>query len=143
LIRDSLDRIFYSMQMLKKIREKGRELKSNVFLLYRGSRDPRMPLQVKILALLIVAYIISPIDIIPDFIPVLGLLDEVILVPIMLAFTVSLIPNEIRHEYEQEEALAIDSKQIEDQGLSLMGSAMILVIWCVLISLCIHYLDVI
>jgi len=131
------------MQMLKKIREKGRELKSNVFLLYRGSRDPRMPLQVKILALLIVAYIISPIDIIPDFIPVLGLLDEVILVPIMLAFTVSLIPNEIRHEYEQEEALAIDSKQIEDQGLSLMGSAMILVIWCVLISLCIHYLDVI
>jgi len=87
LIRDSLDRIFYSIEMLKKIREKGRELKSNVFLLYRGSRDPRMPLQVKILALLIVAYIISPIDIIPDFIPVLGLLDEVILVPIMLAFT--------------------------------------------------------
>jgi len=129
--------------MLKKIREKGRELKSNVFLLYRGSRDPRMPLHVKILALLIVAYIISPIDIIPDFIPVLGLLDEVILVPIMLAFTVSLIPNEIRHEYEQEEALAIDDKQIEDQGLSLMGSAMILIIWCVLISLCIHYLDVI
>ena len=129
--------------MLKKIREKGRELKSNVFLLYRGSRDPRMPLQVKILALLIVAYIISPIDIIPDFIPVLGLLDEVILVPIMLAFTVSLIPNEIRHDYEHEEALAIDNKQIEDQGLSLMGSAMILVIWCVLISLCMHYLDVI
>lgn len=143
MIRDSLDRIFYSIEMLKKIREKGRELKSNVFLLYRGSRDPRMPLQVKILALLIVAYIISPIDIIPDFIPVLGLLDEVILVPIMLAFTVSLIPNEIRHEYEQEEALAIDNKQIEDQGLSLMGSAMILVIWCVLISLCMHYLDVI
>ncbi|MFB3100713.1 MAG: YkvA family protein [Gammaproteobacteria bacterium] len=121
------------MQMLKKIREKGRELKSNVFLLYRGSRDPRMPLHVKILALLIVAYIISPIDIIPDFIPVLGLLDEVILVPIMLAFTVSLIPDEIRQEYQKQDEL-----EIEDQGLVVMGSVMVLLVWSVLIALCVY-----
>jgi len=119
--------------MLKKIREKGRELKSNVFLLYRGSRDPRMPLHVKILALLIVAYIISPIDIIPDFIPVLGLLDEVILVPIMLAFTVSLIPDEIRQEYQQQDEL-----EIEDRQLVVMGSVMVLLVWSVLIALCVY-----
>ncbi len=119
--------------MLKKIREKGRELKSNVFLLYRGSRDPRMPLHVKILALLIVAYIICPIDIIPDFIPVLGLLDEVILVPIMLAFTVSLIPDEIRQEYQQQDEL-----EIEDRQLVVMGSVMVLLVWSVLIALCIY-----
>lgn len=119
--------------MLKKIREKGRELKSNVFLLYRGSRDPRMPLHVKILALLIVAYIISPIDIIPDFIPVLGLLDEVILVPIFLTFTVSLIPDEIRQEYQQQDVL-----NIEDRRLAVMGSVMVLLIWSVLIALCVY-----
>lgn len=119
--------------MLKKIREKGRELKSNVFLLYRGSRDPRMPLHVKILALLIVAYIISPIDIIPDFIPVLGLLDEVILVPIFLTFTVSLIPDEIRQEYQQQDVL-----NIEDRRLAVMGSVMVLLIWSVLIALCLY-----
>jgi uncharacterized membrane protein YkvA (DUF1232 family) len=119
--------------MLKKIREKGRELKSNVFLLYRGSRDPRMPLHVKILALLIVAYIISPIDIIPDFIPVLGLLDEVILVPIFLTFTVSLIPDEIRQEYQQQDEL-----EIEDRQLVVMGSVMVLLVWSVLIALCVY-----
>ena len=121
------------MQMLKKIKEKGRELKSNVFLLYRSSRDPRMPLHVKILALLIVAYIISPIDIIPDFIPVLGLLDEVILVPIFLTFTVSLIPDEIRREYQQQDVL-----NIEDRRLAVMGSVVVLLIWAALIALCIY-----
>ena len=121
------------MQMLKKIKEKGRELKSNVFLLYRSSRDPRMPLHVKILALLIVAYIISPIDIIPDFIPVLGLLDEVILVPIFLTYTVSLIPDEIRQEYQQQDVL-----KIEDRRLAVMGSVVVLLIWAALIALCIY-----
>ena len=121
------------MQMLKKIKEKGRELKSNVFLLYRSSRDPRMPLHVKILALLIVAYIISPIDIIPDFIPVLGLLDEVILVPIMLSFTVRLIPDEIRQEYQQQNVV-----KIEDRRLVVMGSAMVLLVWSLLITVCVY-----
>ena len=122
------------MQMLKKLKEKGRELKSNVFLLYRSSRDPRMPLRVKILALLIVAYIISPIDIIPDFIPVLGLLDEVILVPIMLSFTMSLIPDEIRQEYQQQDVL-----KIEDRRLAVMGIIMVLLVWSTLVALSIRF----
>lgn len=121
------------MKMLKKLKEKSRELKFNVFLLYRGSRDPRMPLHVKILALLIVAYIISPIDIIPDFIPVLGLLDEVILVPIFLTFTVRLIPDEIRQEYQQQDVL-----KIEDRRLAVIGSIMVLLVWIVLIALCVY-----
>lgn len=121
------------MEMLKKLKEKGRELKSNVFLLYRSSRDPRMPLHVKILALLIIAYIISPIDIIPDFIPVLGLLDEVILVPIMLSFTVRFIPDEIRQEYQQQDVI-----KIEDRRLVVMGSIMVLLVWSVLTGLCIY-----
>jgi len=123
------------MQMLNKLKEKGRELKSNVFLLYRSSRDPRMPLRVKILALLIVAYIISPIDIIPDFIPVLGLLDEVILVPIMLSFTMSLIPDGIRQEYQQQDVL-----KIEDRRLAVMGSVIVLLIWSMLIALYVYAL---
>ena len=133
MIRDSLDRIFYSMQMLKKLREKAHTLKSSVFLLYGSLDDPRMPLHVKILALMIVAYIISPIDIIPDFIPVLGLLDEVILVPIMLSFTVRLIPGEIRQEYQQRDEL-----EIEDRRLVVMGGVMVLLTWSVLTGFCIN-----
>jgi len=126
------------MQMLKKLSEKARELKSSVFLLYGSLDDPRIPLHVKILALLIVAYIISPIDIIPDFIPVLGLLDEVILVPIMLSFTVRLIPDEIRQEYQQQDALNIDNRKIEDRRLVVMGGVMVLLVWSVLITLCVY-----
>ena len=126
------------MQVLKKLREKARELKSSVFLLYGSLDDPRIPLHVKILALLIVAYIISPIDIIPDFIPVLGLLDEVILVPIMLSFTVRMIPDEIRQEYQQQDALNIDNRKIEDRRLVVMGGVMVLLVWSVLITLCVY-----
>ena len=126
------------MQMLKKLSEKARELKSSVFLLYGSLDDPRIPLHVKILALLIVAYIISPIDIIPDFIPVLGLLDEVILVPIMLSFTVRMIPDEIRQEYQQQDALNIDNRKIEDRRLLVMGGVMVLLVWSVLITVCVY-----
>ena len=134
--------MFYSMVILEKVRGKGREIKSNIFLLYRGLGDPRIPFHVKILAFLIVAYIISPIDIIPDFIPILGLLDEVILVPIFLSFTVRLIPIEIRHEYEQQETGEIEDKQIEDKRLSRVGSVMIAIVWLVLIGLCLYYLPI-
>lgn len=135
--------MFYSMVILEKVRGKGQEIKSNVFLLYRGLDDPRIPFHVKILAFLIVAYIISPIDIIPDFIPILGLLDEVILVPIFLSFTVRLIPIEIRQEYEQQETGEIEDKQIEDKRLSRVGSVMIAIVWLVLIGLCLRYLPTI
>lgn len=131
------------MQILKKLRATGREIKSSAYLLYRSLGDPRMPLHVKILAFFIIAYILSPIDIIPDFIPVLGLLDEMILVPIMLAFTVSLIPSEIRYEYEQVETGKIEDRQIEDRRLSWLGSMMILIIWLILASLSLHYLSII
>jgi len=124
------------MAISKILREKRREIKSNILLLYQGLGDPRVPLLVKVLSLLIVAYIISPIDIIPDFIPILGLLDEVILVPIFLSFTVRLMPSEIRQDYEQEE-----TGEIEDKRLSYLGSVMILIIWCVLIGLCLYYLE--
>jgi len=124
------------MVISEKLREKRREIKSNILLLYQGLGDPRVPLLVKVLSLLIVAYIINPIDLIPDFIPVLGLLDEVILVPIFLSFTMRLVPGEIRHEYEQEE-----TGEIEDKRLSYLGSVMILIIWCVLIGLCLYYLE--
>jgi len=130
------------MQMLKKLREKGHEINSSVYLLYRGLGDPRMPLYVKILALLILAYILSPIDIIPDFIPVLGLLDEIILVPVFLSFTVRLIPSEIKCEYDQEKAIEIEDRQIEGKRLSYLGSMMVLITWCLLPGLCLYYLSI-
>ena len=126
------------MQLLKKLKEKAQEIKTSTYLLYRSLGDPRVPLYVKVFAFLIVAYIVSPIDIIPDFIPVLGLLDEIILVPIMLSYVVKMIPPDLKHEYEDNGTI-----EIEDKRLALVGSAIILLVWLLLAILCMYYLEII
>lgn len=74
---------------------KAREWKHQVFVLYWACRDPRVPWYAKLLAVCVVAYAFSPIDLIPDFIPVLGYVDDLILVPLGIALAVRLIPPEV------------------------------------------------
>jgi uncharacterized membrane protein YkvA (DUF1232 family) len=69
-----------------------RQLKTEVRALHLASRDPRVAWAPKLLAIAVVAYALSPIDLIPDFIPVLGLLDDLILVPFGIALVLRLIP---------------------------------------------------
>ena len=83
------------MGLLQKLKEKARELKSNAIPVYLALFDKRTPLLAKIFAAVTVGYLLSPIDLIPDFIPVLGLLDDLILVPVLIKITISLIPKEI------------------------------------------------
>ena len=64
-------------------------------VVYFAARDPRTPWFVRILALIVAAYALSPIDLIPDFIPVIGYLDDLILIPLGLALVVRLIPAEV------------------------------------------------
>jgi uncharacterized membrane protein YkvA (DUF1232 family) len=71
-----------------------RALKRETVALYFAARDPRTPLVAKVLATVVVAYALSPIDLIPDFIPVLGLLDELVLLPLGVALVLHLIPPE-------------------------------------------------
>lgn len=86
------------MALLQKLKEKARELKSNIIPVYLALFDKRTPLLAKIFAAITVGYLLSPIDLIPDFIPVLGLLDDLILVPLLIKITISLIPKEIIDE---------------------------------------------
>lgn len=69
-------------------------LKRETVALYFAARDPRTPLVAKLLAAVVVAYALSPIDLIPDFIPVIGLLDDLVLLPIGIAILLRLIPPE-------------------------------------------------
>lgn len=71
------------------------KLKQQARALYFTCRDPRTPRLVKALALITVAYLCSPIDLIPDFIPVLGLLDDLLLVPLMCWLVIKLTPDEV------------------------------------------------
>src|SRR3984893_8150796 len=67
--------------------------------LYAAARDPRVPCYAKAVAIAVAAYALSPIDLIPDFIPVVGYLDDLIIVPLGIALVVSLIPDEIMVEH--------------------------------------------
>lgn len=80
------------------LRAKAHSLKRETMALYYAARDPRTPLAAKLITVLVVAYALSPIDLIPDFIPVLGLLDDLILVPLGIALALRLIPAEAMAE---------------------------------------------
>ena len=78
------------MSMRRRLREWAREIKNNVVALYIAARDPRVPWYVKLLAAAVAAYALSPIDLIPDFIPVLGQLDDAAFVALALRRVVRL-----------------------------------------------------
>ena len=96
-------------EFLRKLKSKVKELKKETFVLAQAVADKRTPVLAKIFAALTVAYLLSPIDLIPDFIPVLGLLDDIVLIPVLIKTTVSLIPesllDELRTRIDSDEKL--------------------------------------
>ncbi|MFZ3579174.1 YkvA family protein [Virgibacillus sp. DJP39] len=78
-----------------KIRAWAKKLKRNIFILYVASKDERVPWYAKVFTVCVVAYAFSPIDLIPDFIPILGYLDDVIIVPLGIMFALKMIPKEV------------------------------------------------
>jgi uncharacterized membrane protein YkvA (DUF1232 family) len=85
--------------MLNHWKQWARTVKRDAHALYLAARDPRVPWYAKALVVAIAAYAASPIDLIPDFIPVVGYLDDIIIVPLGIALVIKLIPAEIMAEY--------------------------------------------
>jgi uncharacterized membrane protein YkvA (DUF1232 family) len=83
------------MGFLDSLRNRARLLKRETLTLYLAARDPRTPWYAKLLAVIIVAYALSPVDLIPDFVPVLGYLDELVLIPAGIALVIRLVPEEV------------------------------------------------
>lgn len=87
------------MQTLDRAKQWARRIKRDIVALWIAARDERTPLHAKLLAAAVAAYALSPIDLIPDFIPVLGYLDDVILVPLGILLVVRLIPTLLMEEF--------------------------------------------
>lgn len=88
--------------MLERIRSWAESLKRDVVALWIAARSPRTPLASKIVAGAVAAYALSPIDLIPDFIPILGYLDDIVIVPLGIALAVRLIPPALMAEFRAE-----------------------------------------
>ena len=109
--------------MLASIKIWARNLKRDSYALYLASRDPRVPWYVKALAVAIAAYALSPIDLIPDFIPVFGYLDDLILLPLGIWLAISLIPQEVMAECRASAAAALQ------RPVSRAGMIAIILLW--------------
>ena len=83
---------------IKSWKIKSKQIKSEIYALYLAYKHPRTPWYAKVLAALILGYALSPIDLIPDFIPVIGYLDDFILVPLGIALLIKIIPRDILEE---------------------------------------------
>lgn len=106
-----------------KLKEWARTLKRQSLVVYFAARDPRTPLIVRLLALGIAAYALSPIDLIPDFIPVLGYLDDLIIVPLGVALVIRLIPAEVA------EAAKAKAAEASSKPVSYAAGFFIVLLW--------------
>jgi len=109
--------------MLQQLRDWARGLKRDVHALYLAARDPRVPWYAKAVALGVAAYALSPIDLIPDFIPVVGYLDDLIIVPLGILLAVRLIPAEILAEHRQA------ANEAAERPTSRTAAMVIIAIW--------------
>jgi uncharacterized membrane protein YkvA (DUF1232 family) len=82
-----------------RVKNWARALRRDAHAIRLASRDPRVPWTVKLLAIAVAGYALSPIDLIPDFIPVLGYLDDLIIVPLGIWLVIALIPEDVMREY--------------------------------------------
>ena len=115
--------------MIERAKQWARVVKRDVHALYLAGRDPRVPWYAKALALCVAGYALSPIDLIPDFIPVIGYLDEVILLPLGILLVVKLIPREIMAEHRALAAAA------QDRPVSRTAAIVVAVIWLICVAL--------
>ncbi|MBV1797898.1 YkvA family protein [Siccirubricoccus sp. G192] len=92
--------------MLARLRLRAQGLKRDVHALYLAARDPRVPWPAKLVAALVAGYALSPIDLIPDFIPVLGYLDDLVVLPLGILLAIRLVPPSLLAEHRATAAAA-------------------------------------
>lgn len=115
------------MGNFQKIKARAARIKSEIHALYLAARDPRTPWYAKLVVAGVVTYALSPIDLIPDFIPVLGHLDDLLLIPLGIILAVKLIPKSILDDCRAR------AKELGKLPTSRAAGVAIIIIWAVLV----------
>lgn len=100
-------------------------MRRDTLALYLASRDPRVPWHAKAMAMATAAYAFSPIDLIPDFIPVLGYLDDLFVLPVLIWLTVRLVPTDVMTELRDK----ADQRLSGGRPRSMAGAIVIVLVW--------------
>ncbi len=114
-------------------KQRARQLKTEVYALYLACRDPRTPWYARAFAAGVVAYAFSPIDLIPDFIPILGYLDDLVLIPLGIALALRMIPPAVMADCRAR------ARAAEDEPVNWIAAAVIVAIWLGLAALAVMW----
>lgn len=117
------------MSFVERLKQRARRLKTDTLALYLAYRDPRTPWHARVVSAVVVGYALSPIDLIPDFIPVLGYLDDLILIPLGIALSVKLIPAEVMAECRER------AQDLAERPTNRVVAGIIVLVWLVLAGL--------
>lgn len=112
------------MSVLDSAKQWARNIKRDVVALWLAARDPRVPWYAKATAGAVAAYALSPIDLIPDFIPIIGYLDDLIIVPLGIMLAVKLVPADLMQEFRDEATRR--AKPVSKAGLAFVVAVWIL-----------------
>ena len=112
-------------QFIETWKQRARQLKIEVYALYLAYQDPRVPWVARIFTACVVAYAFSPIDLIPDFIPIIGYLDDLILIPLGIKIALSMIPANVMNESREK------AHEIIRQGkpVNWVAAIVIVILW--------------
>lgn len=114
--------------MIEKLRARAGALKNEAYAIYLAAKSPRTPWYAKALIFFVVAHTFSPIDLIPDFIPILGYLDDLIITPGGLWLAVKLIPPEVLEEARKEAAGKGQARRV-----GYVGAVMVVLVWIIIL----------
>ena len=120
------------MLLLTELKRRARRLKAETFALYLAARHPATPWYAKLLVAGVAAYAFSPIDLIPDFVPILGYVDDLILVPMGIALALKMVPPSVMAECRARAQEAMG----HGKPLSRVAGAVIVMIWVALAGVC-------
>ena len=122
------------MNPVERLKKWAGRLEAELYALYLAYRDPRVPLHARIFAACVVGYAFSPVDLIPDPIPVLGYLDDLVLVPLGVALALKMIPAPVLAECREEAR-----RSIEEKPTNRAAAAIIVALWLSLAALAIYF----
>ncbi|MBJ9720891.1 DUF1232 domain-containing protein [Acinetobacter calcoaceticus] len=125
------------MSWLQSLKDWAKRLEKQIIMLWFASKHPQMPLLPKILAVIAVAYVFSPIDLIPDFIPILGLIDNVLILPILIWLTLRFTPQQVIFDAEQQAEEWLEQQERRPQNY--LVAVLIILIWLTLAVMAYFY----
>lgn len=117
------------MSFVERLKRWARRLKVEVHALYLAYKDPRVPWYARAFAAVVVGYAFSPIDLIPDPIPILGYLDDLVLIPLGIALAIRMIPPQVLAECREE------AREAKDRPVSRVAAVVVVAVWVVLAAL--------